>query len=71
MAGAMYHAALRDSKRCGWVLSTYRAPVFVEGCPGERQLRFAFPDGGPSDLASRANVFLIADFAAGRKGNDG
>ena len=30
-------------------------PGVADGCPGERLSRFAFPDGSPSLLASRAN----------------
>ncbi len=39
----------------------------LRGCPGERHLTFAFPDGAPSDLASRANAPFIADLAAPEK----
>ena len=35
-------------------------PGVADGCPGERLSRFAFPDGYPSLLASRANSHNMA-----------
>ena len=61
LPGEIFHAGLVEDAEQGTLdgddrgRTGHEAPVGFEGCPGERRLRFAFPDGGPSCLASRAN----------------
>src|SRR6478609_8639416 len=54
---------LRRARLMGTMALDMGAPSRLKGGPGERQLSFAFPDGGPSLLASRANAGLIAETA--------